>query len=463
MMVFDGGYAPSQCLMTERSPTEGNIERRRRLGRPGGECTPDGRRSQARSTVRRWTPTPIHLAIPDPPPSKGINWWRRAHAAEECAVRGGGGAWPVRGLTYPQKSQSAAAPATAASSMYGARWRPAMGSVSDARPNSDLICQGMAAKPSTRPNAALSMPTSSRRGPGGCPLCKTATQGRHNSGREDAVCASGTPNETHVMDRAMGAFRQCLWHRERRRSGGGSDVGRARDTQHNSKRGQRRSSLGRRWGHRTLARAWRRHGAGVAQAIGNYWLGWHGRGTDLSCDPWDVAAPFPLQPFASHRISGTHFFIQGAVEIPGRVTPPSRNVTRWGWGVPPPRAPASSPAGLWSPSTAPGAFEARAAARDLPTGSAESPGGRFRRLRPAGINGSPGVGASSKSDLSKEVLQHARTKELRREVGPPPRQLRDGRVDDHVGDGEVQVDAEEEHGGDAVRYRGRRQRGGRAG
>eukprot|EP00661_Eupelagonemidae_sp_cell13_P009152 gene9152-biopygen12192 len=33
------------------------------------------------------------------------------------------------------------------------------------------------------------------------------------------------------------------------------------------------------WGHRTVARAWRGHSAGVARAIGIFfWLGWRGRG-----------------------------------------------------------------------------------------------------------------------------------------------------------------------------------------
>eukprot|EP00661_Eupelagonemidae_sp_cell13_P010228 gene10228-biopygen22796 len=42
-------------------------------------------------------------------------------------------------------------------------------------------------------------------------------------------------------------------------------------------------------GNRTLARAWRGHGACVARAIGNFWLGvvraWRGRGADMSCSP----------------------------------------------------------------------------------------------------------------------------------------------------------------------------------
>eukprot|EP00661_Eupelagonemidae_sp_cell13_P004146 gene4146-biopygen6857 len=95
------------------------------------------------------------------------------------------------------------------------------------------------------------------------------------------------------------------------------------------------------WGHRTLARAWRGHGAGVARAIGIFlllgwrgrgagvaracpvtpgvtghwrgrgagvarawrgligifWLGWRGRGAGMSFDPWGfMIPPSPLHP-----------------------------------------------------------------------------------------------------------------------------------------------------------------------
>eukprot|EP00661_Eupelagonemidae_sp_cell13_P013379 gene13379-biopygen15579 len=40
---------------------------------------------------------------------------------------------------------------------------------------------------------------------------------------------------------------------------------------------------------RTVARAWRGHGADVARDIGIFWAwvarAWHGRGADMSCDP----------------------------------------------------------------------------------------------------------------------------------------------------------------------------------
>eukprot|EP00661_Eupelagonemidae_sp_cell13_P017982 gene17982-biopygen3901 len=39
------------------------------------------------------------------------------------------------------------------------------------------------------------------------------------------------------------------------------------------------------WGHRTLAREWRGHGAGVMRAIGIFGLEWRGRGAGMSCDP----------------------------------------------------------------------------------------------------------------------------------------------------------------------------------
>eukprot|EP00661_Eupelagonemidae_sp_cell13_P013605 gene13605-biopygen3525 len=35
-------------------------------------------------------------------------------------------------------------------------------------------------------------------------------------------------------------------------------------------------------GHRTVARAWRGYGAGVARATGHFWLGWRGRGAGMA-------------------------------------------------------------------------------------------------------------------------------------------------------------------------------------
>eukprot|EP00661_Eupelagonemidae_sp_cell13_P023938 gene23938-biopygen2868 len=58
------------------------------------------------------------------------------------------------------------------------------------------------------------------------------------------------------------------------------------------------------WGNRTVARAWRGHGAGVARAIGNFWLGvaraWRGRGAGYRpFSAWGgagVARAFPVPP-----------------------------------------------------------------------------------------------------------------------------------------------------------------------
>eukprot|EP00661_Eupelagonemidae_sp_cell13_P013221 gene13221-biopygen9549 len=60
------------------------------------------------------------------------------------------------------------------------------------------------------------------------------------------------------------------------------------------------------WGHRTLARAWRGHGAGVTRAIGNFWLGvaraWRGRGAGISCSPWDFyGTPFLRRLTVQHH------------------------------------------------------------------------------------------------------------------------------------------------------------------
>eukprot|EP00661_Eupelagonemidae_sp_cell13_P015430 gene15430-biopygen20184 len=55
-------------------------------------------------------------------------------------------------------------------------------------------------------------------------------------------------------------------------------------------------------GHRTLARAWRGHGADVARATGKFWLGWRGRGAGLSCDPMEChgfpRVPWSFMPFS---------------------------------------------------------------------------------------------------------------------------------------------------------------------
>eukprot|EP00661_Eupelagonemidae_sp_cell13_P024551 gene24551-biopygen4422 len=51
---------------------------------------------------------------------------------------------------------------------------------------------------------------------------------------------------------------------------------------------------------RTVARAWRGHGAGVARAIGNFWFGWRGRGAGMSCDPW--TGPYDQAHFASYTL-----------------------------------------------------------------------------------------------------------------------------------------------------------------
>eukprot|EP00661_Eupelagonemidae_sp_cell13_P025829 gene25829-biopygen19525 len=60
------------------------------------------------------------------------------------------------------------------------------------------------------------------------------------------------------------------------------------------------------WSHRTLARAWRGHGAGVARAIGNFRLGWRGRGAGMaqacSVTPGALSQSafggFPPKPYA---------------------------------------------------------------------------------------------------------------------------------------------------------------------
>eukprot|EP00661_Eupelagonemidae_sp_cell13_P022355 gene22355-biopygen13272 len=64
-----------------------------------------------------------------------------------------------------------------------------------------------------------------------------------------------------------------------------------------------------------MAQAWRGHGAGVARAMGNFWLGWRGRGAawrgrgaGMSCDPWE--------PPLGGKIRGGRKLSNAAARIP---------------------------------------------------------------------------------------------------------------------------------------------------
>eukprot|EP00661_Eupelagonemidae_sp_cell13_P017168 gene17168-biopygen21855 len=61
------------------------------------------------------------------------------------------------------------------------------------------------------------------------------------------------------------------------------------------------------WGNRTLARAWRGHGAGVARTVAIIGLGWRGRGAG-------VARACPVPPVANvldiRKLHLPHFVIR---------------------------------------------------------------------------------------------------------------------------------------------------------
>eukprot|EP00661_Eupelagonemidae_sp_cell13_P015154 gene15154-biopygen9700 len=73
-------------------------------------------------------------------------------------------------------------------------------------------------------------------------------------------------------------------------------------------------------GNRTLARAWRGHGAGVARAVAYIWLGWRGRGAGMA-RAWRGQPPLGALPGPTpeHGVSPPRgcIFSQSQGRVPG--------------------------------------------------------------------------------------------------------------------------------------------------